>query len=281
MNQAAIASEAFHDPLSVSPYETAPELETHARTYGMDDDFRWEREWQDAFETRNDCPPEPQPCGTSDYYRWQAAASRLSHELGLTVSYAKRWRLLRPQETGRWLGFFASNLHRPGVTLYNSYNRTDHVLRVDRGLGDRADPHAWFACQRRQKPNVGLGVAALDYFFGVPPGTKDGPTQQFWALLGGASSVSSVTDQEYLWGVGRHSRLVRQWGELAHWFSAVSAPAGVQPLPVLASDGVDRNIDLGQVGGTDSRASHSFIRMKSIADAWPAFERFRAAFAAH
>jgi hypothetical protein len=281
MNQAAIAAEAFDEADEPSTAEVvAEELESHARTYGMDDDLRWEQEWRDAFVERNDCPPEPSPCGVSDYNRWHREVDLLNDQLQLGIDYRFRWRLRRPKGRGQWAAFFAANLRQPGITIYNSFNRLDYVLRVDQGVGDRIDPHAWFASQRRQKPNVGLGVAALDYFTGLPPGSKDGRARQFWALLGGASSISRLADQEYLWGnVGDHSHLVRQWAELAHWFPAASAPVGVQPLRSFIINGTDRNIPLDHVGGSKSRISHSFVQMKTLPEVWPAFERFRSAFA--
>jgi hypothetical protein len=166
------------------------------------------------------------------------------------------------------------------VTVFNSFSGSDHILRIDQGIGDLGDPHAWFACQRRQKPNVGLGIAAVDYLSGLPMGSKDGPHTQFWAELGGAASIAGLSRQQYLWeDGGDHNNLLRQWAELAYWFPAASAPAGVGPLESFVIGGLDRNIAVDDVGSdVDSGISHSFIRAKPFPDVWAAFERFSRAF---
>jgi hypothetical protein len=273
MSEAAIAAEAFDETYQPTVIDQTSALPAVARAYGDGDDARWEQEWRDMFVDRDLCPPEPEACGVSDYHRWQQEMHLLTQQLNPGVDYQFRWRLRRPTGRGRWTGFFAANLSQPGIRIYNSYNRFDHVLRVDQGLGDRLNPHAWFACQRYQKPNVGLGAALQDFLFGLPEGSEDGRNPQFWGLLGGVASKSELIRQEYLWGsVGNHAGVIRQWAELAHWFPASSAPAGAQPIPRFA----DRNIDLSDVGGQQADGvSHSFIRAKPFADVWEAFMRFR------
>jgi hypothetical protein len=283
MSQAAVASEAFLPNDATGDTDAHSELAMHAQAYGMHEDLRWEREWQELFLQRHNCPSGPGTCGPSHYDRWKAQVDPLNSGNSLNVEYARRWRQRRPGGRGSWRGFFAGNLQLPGVAVYNAFSGSDHILRVDQGIGDLGDPHAWFACQRRQKPNVGLGIAAVDYLNGLPMGSKDGPHVQFWAELGGAASLAGLSRQQYLWDDGgSHNSLVRQWAELAYWFPATSAPAGVRRIESLVGGGIDRNIPVDESGSdADSGTSHSFIRVRPFPDVWAAFEDFRRAFVSH
>jgi hypothetical protein len=277
MSEAAVPAEAFDDRYTRTAGDELSGLLDHARAYGEANDHRWQEEWRAMYAERDQCPPEPSPCGLSDYYSWQRDMQSLQGRFRSPVNYDVRWRLSRPTARGPWTGFFARNLEHPAIAVYNSYNAGDHVLRVDRGRGPVGTPHAWYSCQRHQKPNVGLGAALIDYVFGLPVGSKDGRDKRFWGLLGGVASNSELLKHEYLWNDAHsHSDVIRQWAELAHWFPATAGPAGAQRLERLD----DRNIDFSDMGdSTNPDVSHSFIRYVPLPAVWHVFETFKEVFA--
>jgi hypothetical protein len=278
MNDAAIPA----DTLSTSyPYSTIEKesMFPHAEAYGfghlqsaLPADKRWESDWKDIQVGRpykvtvigNETIEEPD---FTDFRNWnQKLSDDINPSLLPQPTYELRWRQRRPAlgipatgtgetpQRGPWSAFFDGNLQR--AIILNAFNSGDQILRIDGSFGDSPlNLHAWYVCQRRQKPSAGL--------LGLGP---DNRTAQYWALLSNTTAA-----EEYLWRfVGNHANIHRQWAELAYWFPSVSGAAGATEIPGL------RNEDMFAFGGSDGVASHTYMTGKPFSDVWGAYERYRA-----
>jgi hypothetical protein len=275
MYDAAIAADSFDASYEYSLSEQV-NLFVNAEEYGFGYDGsarpiddRWQRDWQDMqagrpyalvgpADQRSEMPD------FTDIENWRDKVSkRMDPALLPKPMFELRWRQQRiageipamggdVPERGPWRGLFAGNLER--TRFLNAYNRDDQVLRIDGVVSPSFDLHAWYTCQIIQKPNVGpLGLA------------EEGRSVQFWALL-----EDTDASQEYLWGFqGIHANITRQWAEVAHWFPAVSGPAGSRPVAGM------QNEDMRAFAGNSGFGSHTYMTSKALPIVWNGYAAYR------
>jgi hypothetical protein len=211
-------------------------------------DIVWNETWARAEQWRSEtsCPRGPDPelnrraepgweeCVAAK--EWPALYARVDSGLkqgspdAEQTFFTSRWSqnpplgrawIARPNR-GPWQGLFAGNASLDGVKIVNTYNPTDHILRVDQGLMDiTLNPlrfvHGWYAAQYSAKP----------YAFPLTPFEATDTYGTSWALLMGTSAgrvVDQLTSRLSL--DASAPRLTRQWAELAFWFPAVLGRGG-------------------------------------------------------
>ncbi len=240
-----------------------------------------------------------------------------------TPFFSRRWRKTRNADDsvgGAWTGFFRANVSQPqpNLRLFNTYNRTDVVLRLDRSPATTLQPPwdkapAWLICQLHFKPLVRVNLLSLGGVVSVllgGDGTED-LSQRWWTLeVAGRANSWATTEaarhwQLEVWGgrspvPGRNGAATplqrsREWAELAMWFPALSVPVGASAMPSLAqltppSLPFDsqivvqgRNIDLTALGGDggvtdEGTLSHSYMQVLRVDEVWKGFRVVRQLF---
>jgi hypothetical protein len=139
--------------------------------------------------------------------------------------------------------------------------------------------HAWYACNRLQKPRSTDPWDTL--------ATSDSPClveNRFddrhlrrWATLG-----LDLDHENYLWPGEKHADTTRQWGELAYWFPALSRGAATTPLREVTNNDLTglKNADFSSFGvptgvGPIHPETHTYMLDKPYSEMWSAFQRLR------
>jgi hypothetical protein len=256
MNEAAVPAEAFDT--SYSGQDTSTILAAQATLYdGYPLDLTWAAQWADMNTLS--------PLALAQWYLTLNSANYVTQPQPV---YYSRWTQTRPAggipdkalagsapQRGPWLGFYASN---PGqVTITNSFSTNDTVLGV-----------IWFAAVDSEEPNLAYNIGGVT----IPqPFTPDDETYQFWA-----QPTHTDGSQELLWGAPcstpstcQHSNILRQWGELAYWFPAVSYAVGSQSVGTLTPMNLTSPYDPPNI--TSPSSTHSYLRLQpyySVYGAW-------------
>jgi hypothetical protein len=131
--------------------------------------------------------------------------------------------------------------------------------------------HAWYSCQRIQKPKIigifqryaNLSSLGPDRLSDVLWDRYDDRKRLFWADI-----AIETQDYNYLWQSevdGPHT--IRQWAELAFWFPALSKAAGAKDITGIGI----QNEDFGKYGEKSSRLgveTHAYMRGKPLPVVW-------------
>jgi hypothetical protein len=224
--------------------------------------------------------------------------------------------------SGAWTALLAGvvslDAQAKSISVFNTYNPTDHVLRIDRPFNEgllslgsnpwtllRSDYyHAWETAQLLAKPWGRLTDAAsnrLDALIHDGGGARDPIDAQKWWTLALPDSVhrasawaSTAEAGAYQTNVGSTPVEARRWAELATWYPALAAPAGATPLDPLRGllmvgvsleglPGQGRNVSFQELGGSDGPGtngtpSHSYLWMSKYHEVWRGFRVIRGMF---
>lgn len=290
MNEGAVPTEAFAQEYVPSIEESTVML-PGAANYGYappnpdgtpstNVDSRWRTDWSEMWagephRISNDGFDFPdfadvqdwctKICGTSDLNVCaNPVQARLSCPAAINTAplpqYAYRWSQVRPggyegdapdtadsnspPQRGPWRGFFGKN--RTKTRMINTFNTNDSVLQ------------SWYT-NRVIIPQTGpLGLFS------------DSRHQNFWAKLKNTGS-----EEDAIFGDGlTHSNIVRQWAELAYWFSPLSGPVGSGPVPQIESSG-GINCNLTSFGGTADE-SHSYLTIRTYPQVFEGWKKVSA-----
>lgn len=239
-----------------------------------------------------------------------------------TPFFTARWSKLVPTNAdgsvpGAWTRFFLTNANpsspRPDVRLYNTFNRTDSLVRIDVPVVNLPEVRdkfpAWLAGQIVGKPFGRLYLLSTVASIAATMISGQGATdsdQRWWTLAidgrpsAWRSTAAAAAEQNMLWGGAFPSdgtptdRRTRQWAELALWYPATAPAAGasslrnLEPLQLTGVDlqgfpAIGRNVDMTSIGGdvgavSGGTLSHSFLQLKRFREVWKGYRVIRELF---
>jgi hypothetical protein len=215
---------------------------------GYPDDAKWETDWEFFGLTMRDEWLEV-------VRKWLGPSAQPTHE-ELGQLFAVRWR--KGPGNSPWRGLFEGNLTKARVV--NLFNREDRVFTLSNSL---ALGGPWQAAQRIQKPSTGgLGLDNEDFSADPRYGAFT------WVRLPYATAEEiQLFDSPDMAQEAKFLQL-REWSELAFWFSALSMGAAVTPI----APGGATNCDMTAVGQVANIAedvrggyiSHTYMTSKPV-----------------
>jgi len=256
MSEAAFAAEVFDRS---TDEQLIPNAQSHGWAADIEQtDMKWRLEYRDLSEEQ--------------LQSWIAVRALQDSLLAIPPHYGVRWSQQRPSswvpsmepvgqcpaaswvpslmlgslcaDRGPWAGLFAGNMLLVRK-IVNSWNSGDRAL------------DGWVTGQRLLRP--------------VFPDGQDNPTTQRWGKI---PPYLSASDDLALLRSPASANALRQWGELAFWFPALSLATGAKEVQVPAPAWQNLNFtSYADNSGIDT--SHSFLIARPYHAVWKAFDELR------